>query len=117
MEITSGGTAGPRLSDEVAVLDDNVYGTLSGAPSARSMAELFVAAGWRVRASSWTGFEVEREWARVELRPQDDAVMVSGVVDPDRLAELGNAFAGLGLGYSIELWNPEGTGLIRELRG
>ncbi|SNY40276.1 hypothetical protein [Paractinoplanes atraurantiacus] len=116
MEISSGGTAGPRLTDEVAVLDDNVYGSLPGTLSARSIAESLVGSGWRARASSWTAFEVEQEWIRIELQQQPEAVLFSGVVEPSRLDDPADTFARLGLSYSIELWNPEGTEPIRELR-
>jgi hypothetical protein len=116
LEITSGGTPGPRLADELAMLDhNNVYGSLPDAPAVRHLAETLVAAGWRARASSWTDFEVEREWVRIELQQLPDEVIFSGVVDPFRVEDLGAAFAGLDLKYSIELWNSEGTELVREL--
>jgi hypothetical protein len=46
MEITSGGTRGPRLAAELATRDDNVYGSLPDAPPVRQSAERLVAAGW-----------------------------------------------------------------------
>jgi hypothetical protein len=114
MEIPSGGTPGPSLADEWAALDNNVYGWLHDAPPLRHLAELFVAAGWSARASSWTEYEVEREWACVELRQQAPAeVIFSGVVDPSRVAELAAAFTGLGLRYSIELQNADGVEMLR----
>jgi hypothetical protein len=92
-----------------------VYGSLPDAPSVRHLVETFVASGWRARARSWTEFEVEREWVRIELQQVPDKVIFSGVVEPSRLADLGAAFAHLDLKYSIELWNAEGTELVREL--
>ncbi|MEU4401010.1 hypothetical protein [Micromonospora orduensis] len=118
MEITSGGTPGPRLADHLAVLDNNVYGRLPHAPRAAVLAEMFVRAGWSARASSWTEFEVEHEWVRIELAeasPTDR--LFSGVVDPSRVAELGAVFADLDLRYSIELWSDDRTSLLRELAG
>ncbi len=115
MEIASGGTSWPRLTDELAVLDNNVYGSLLDAPKVRRLAETFVAAGWRARASSWTDIEVEREWVRIELQQLPDKVIFSGVVSPPRVEDLAAVFTGLNLRYSIELWNAEGTELLREL--
>lgn len=118
MEIPSGGTPGPRLADEWRRLDNNVYGVLRDSPEPRRLAELLVAAGWRARASSWTEYEVECEWVGVELSPGTTAeVIVSGVVDPSRLDELAAVFAGLGTGYSIELWEPGHRAPVRELSG
>ena len=118
MEITSGGTPGPRLADEWADLDNNVYGSLRGAPAVRELAEAMAAAGWRARSSSWTQFEVEREWVRLELTERAPGdVLVGGVLDPSRLDDLGAALAGLGLRYSLELWDEEGSELVRELAG
>jgi hypothetical protein len=117
MEITSGGTPGPRLADGWAARDNNVYGLLRGGPPAGRLAELLVAAGWRARKSSWTEYEVEREWVRVELRPETAGeVGFAGVVDPSRVDELAAAFAGLGYGYSIELYDDDRQ-LVRELAG
>jgi hypothetical protein len=117
MEITSGGTPGPRLIDELAVLDNNVYGSLPDAPPVRALAEMLVAAGWRARASSWTDIEVEREWVCIELQQPPNTVIFSGVVDPSRVEDLATVFTGLNLTYSIELWNAGGTELLRELDG
>jgi hypothetical protein len=115
MEITSGGTPGPRLTDELALLDNNVYGSLSDAPPVKRLAATFVAAGWRARASSWTEIEVEREWVRIELQQRPDEVIFSGVVSPARIEDLAAVFVTLNLRYSIELWNTERTELLREL--
>ncbi|MET7375038.1 hypothetical protein [Micromonospora arida] len=118
MEITSGGTPGPRLADHLADLDDNVYGRLPHAPSAKVLAEMFVRAGWRARASSWTEYEVEHEWVCIALvEPSPDERLFSGVVDPSRVDELGAVLAGMGLRYSVELWSDDQTSLLRELAG
>ncbi|TQJ19971.1 hypothetical protein FBZ33_0156 [Micromonospora sp. A202] len=118
MEITSGGTPGPRLADRLAVRGNNVYGRLPHAPRVKVLAEMFVRAGWRARASSWTEYEVEHEWVCIELvEPSPDERLFSGVVDPSRVDELGAVLAGLGLRYSIELWSDDGTSLLRELAG
>ena len=118
MEITSGGTPGPRLADHLAVLGNNVYGRLPHAPRVKVLAEMFARTGWRARASSWTEYEVEHEWVCIELvEPSSDERLFSGVVDPSRLDELGAVFADLGLRYSIELWSEDQTSLLRELAG
>ncbi|WP_229070954.1 hypothetical protein [Actinoplanes sp. DH11] len=117
MEITSGGTPGPRLDGELAVLDNNVYGLLRDLPDASRIAQLFAGSGWRARSSSFTAYEVEREWACLELQQLPDGVMFSGVVDPARVDELGGVLTGLGLRYTVELWDPAGTEMLRELVG
>ncbi|MGW3788097.1 hypothetical protein ACWD5Z_26195 [Micromonospora chokoriensis] len=118
MEITSGGTPGPRLADRLAVLDNNVYGRLHHAPRAQDLAQMFVRAGWRARASSWTEYEVGHEWVRIGLvEASPDVHLFSGIVDPSRLDELAAVFAGLSLRYSIELWSDDQTSLLRELAG
>ncbi|MCG5444112.1 hypothetical protein NIE79_002256 [Micromonospora sp. NIE79] len=118
MEITSGGTPGPRLADHLAVLGNNLYGRIPHAPRAKVLAEMFVRAGWRARASSWTEYEVEHEWVCIELvESSPDERLLSGVVDPSRVDELGAVLAGLGLRYSIELWSDDQTSPLRELAG
>jgi hypothetical protein len=118
VEITSGGTPGPRLADEWASLDNNVYGSLPAAPPVESLAQAFVTAGWRARKSSWTEFEVEREWVCIELQQESpDHALFGGVVNPARLEELAATLRGLGLRYSIELWNEDRTEIIREIEG
>lgn len=116
-EITSGGTQGPRLTDELAELDNNVYGSLPDAPPLHLLAERLAAEGWRARASSRTDYEVEREWVSIELQQSPQGVIFSGVADPARVEELAAVFAGLDMRYSIELWDPDGSTLIRELNG
>ncbi|WP_200209566.1 hypothetical protein [Micromonospora coerulea] len=116
MEITSGGTPGPRLADDLADLDNNVYGRLHHAPRVKVLAEMFVLAGWRARATSWTEYEVENEWVCIELvEASPDERLFSGVVDPSRVDALGAILAGLGLRYSIELWSDDRATLLREL--
>jgi hypothetical protein len=118
MELNSGGTPGPRLADHLAVLDNNVYGRLARAPGAKAVAEIFVRAGWRARASSWTEYEVEHEWVCIELvEPSPDECLFSGVVDPSRVDELAAVLAAAGLRYSIELWSDDRTSILRELAG
>ncbi|WP_317448095.1 hypothetical protein [Streptomyces collinus] len=110
MDFTSGGTDGPRL-DAAAVaqleLGNNVWGSLTGTASAQSAAELFFRAGWRVRRSSWTEFQVENECAELELTPLEPVVF-SGFVDPDRINALLGALRGMGLSFSVEFEDPEG---------
>ncbi len=116
MDITSGGTPGPRLADHLADLDNNVYGHVPRAPTTKALAELFVQAGWSARKSSWTTYEVEHEWARIDLfdsSPTDRTF--SGVIDPPRLQDLATALEALGLRYSIELWSPDRTTLLQQL--
>ncbi|RKN22042.1 hypothetical protein D7147_04690 [Micromonospora musae] len=82
------------------------------------LAEMFVRAGWRARASLWTEYEVEQQWVCIELVERSpDERLFSGVVDPSPADELGAVLAGLGLRYSIELWSDDGTSLLRELTG
>jgi hypothetical protein len=79
---------------------------------------MFVRAGWHARASSWTEYEVEHEWVRIELvEPSPDERLFSGVVEPSRVDELGAVLAGFGLRYSVELWSEDRTTFLRELAG
>jgi hypothetical protein len=117
VEITSGGTPGPRLAEALRDLDSNVFGELPALASAHRVAEALATTGWSARASSYTDYEVEREWASIELQPWPGGVLFSGVVDPSRVDELAAIFEGLGLRYSIELYNPDRSTLLRHLRG
>jgi hypothetical protein len=116
MEINSSGASGPRIAERLAYLDNNVYGSLPGAPGVKQLAESFVGAGWRARSSSWSQYEVEQDWARLELsQPSLDEALVAGVVDPSRLDDLAALLAGMGLRYSLELWDEEHTTVVREV--
>jgi hypothetical protein len=115
MEITSGGTAGPRLASAFDARDNNVYGSVYGETSPETLARTFLSHGWRARKSSWTGFEVEPEWACVELFQHEGRLMFAGFVDPARVDELAQILQRFGLHGSIELWNDDRAELLREL--
>lgn len=79
---------------------------------------MFVRAGWRARASSWTEYEVVHEWACIELVESSlDGRLFSGVVDPSRVDELAAALGSFGLRYELELWTDDRTTPLRELVG
>ena len=110
MDFTSGRAVGPRLDNDALAhgdLRNNVWGTLLTATGPRQAAELFRAAGWAVRRSSWTEFEAEHTFAQLEVLPTDP-VTFSGFVDPDRVGVLLQALATMGTPYSIEYEDPEG---------
>jgi hypothetical protein len=104
MDFTSGGTDGPRFAaDEYDLgLGNNVGGSLPSVASAERAAHAFHAAGWRVRKSSWTEFEVEHTFAELELFPATP-VRFRGVVVPERIDDLLSALAALGFSYLVEL--------------
>ncbi|MFI9163391.1 hypothetical protein [Kitasatospora aureofaciens] len=108
MQFTSGGTDGPRFDQDGYDLDlgNNVYGFLPSAVSALDIAQAFYAAGWRVRKSSWTEFEVEHTYAELELFPETP-VRFGGVVVPERIDDLLSAFSALGLSYTVELYDQD----------
>jgi hypothetical protein len=107
MQFTSGGTEGPRLDTAAAELLDlgnNVYGSFPSATSARQVAEAFYAAGWRVRTSSDTEYEVEHTFAELELLSLEP-VTFAGFVDPARIDVLLAALTTLGLAFEVEFEN------------
>ncbi|MFF3301682.1 hypothetical protein [Streptomyces sp. NPDC002908] len=110
MDFTSGGAGGPRL-DAAALAQaeqgNNLWGTLTYPVGARRAAEEFRAAGWSVRRSSWTDFEVECAFAEFELLP-GDSVLISGFVDPDRVAVLLTALREMGLAFTVEFEDGDG---------
>jgi hypothetical protein len=111
MRFTSGGTDGPRfVPDGPRFVPDgdmsNVYGLLPSARSARDVAESFYGAGWRVRMSSETEFEVENTYAELDLYPQDP-VLFSGIVVPERIETFLSALTALGLRYEVELYGTD----------
>ncbi|MFE9782250.1 hypothetical protein ACFYPA_29400 [Streptomyces sp. NPDC005775] len=71
------------------------------------MAEMFYSAGWAVRRSSWTEFEVETSFAELELMPFNP-VTFSGFVDPDRVAVLLAALKEMGLSFIVEFEDKNG---------
>lgn len=109
MKFTSGGTEGPRFDQNGYGLDlgNNVCGFLLSAVSAPDAAHAFYAAGWRVRKSSWTEFEVEHTYAELELF-SETPVRFRGVVVPGRIHELLSALSALGLSYTVELEDQDG---------
>jgi hypothetical protein len=104
MRFTSGGTDGPRFVPDGDM--SNVYGLLPSARSARDVAESFYGAGWRVRMSSETEFEVENTYAELDLYPQDP-VLFSGIVVPERIETFLSALTALGLRYEVELYGTD----------
>lgn len=116
MEFTSGGTRGPRFDsgtcDRTADLGNNVYGSLPSAQNALHAAQGFHRAGWRVRKSGWTDFEVETTYAQLELTAHEP-VLFSGIVVLERIEDLLSAFAAIGLRHRTELYDEDGE-LIAE---
>lgn len=115
--IPSGGTPGPRLTADLAALDNNVYGQLHGFSDAglEALAHSFVRLGWRARRSSWDEFETECAWCSINMFESGGVVTFAGVVDPGRVAELAAAIGSLGYGYEIELYDQAGE-MTRTLR-
>ncbi|MFE2724178.1 hypothetical protein [Kitasatospora sp. NPDC059327] len=113
MQFTSDGTEGPRFDQNGYDLDlgNNVYGFLPSAVSALDIAQSFFAAGWRVRRSSWTEFEVQHTCAELELF-SEKPVRFGGVVVPERIDDLLSAFTALGLSYTVELYDQDGNETI-----
>ncbi|MEU3819757.1 hypothetical protein AB0E74_09120 [Streptomyces sp. NPDC030392] len=108
---------GPPLAAEWQDAADNVCGVLRGGHPPYA-AGRFARAGWRARASSWDGYEVETSWCRVELEPlgDRDGVLLNGVADPMRLDELAAPLRAFGLRFGLELYD-ESDALVRELTG
>ncbi|CAL9437815.1 hypothetical protein SUDANB126_02199 [Streptomyces sp. enrichment culture] len=107
---------GEALAPEWAEAGNNVNGILHGCRDASPVAERFVRAGWRSRSSSWHGYEVGTRWCEVELDPAEGPdVLLNGVVDPQRLDDLADLLRRLGLTYSLELYDEDGTP-VREIR-
>ncbi|MGW7429865.1 hypothetical protein ACWGIN_09945 [Streptomyces sp. NPDC054861] len=109
--------AGPRLDALWTEVDNNLCGVLHGCSDASAVAACFVRVGWRSRSSSWDGYEVETSWCQVEIDPVDGSdVLLSGVVDPARLDELGRILAAFELACTLELSDESHTS-VREIRG
>ncbi|MGW1814480.1 hypothetical protein ACWCQM_13090 [Streptomyces sp. NPDC002125] len=110
MDFTSGGTGGPRLDAAALAQVDrgsNVWGSLTAMGDAQRAAEMFHSAGWGVRRSSWTEFEVECTFAALELLPVDPVVF-SGFVDPGRIAGLLAALKDMGMPFTVEFEDDDG---------
>ncbi|MCX5412861.1 hypothetical protein [Streptomyces sp. NBC_00059] len=110
MDFTSGRTGGPRLDAAALAQVDrgsNVWGSLTAMADAQRAAEMFHSAGWGVRRSSWTEFEVECAFAELELLPVDPVVF-SGFVDPDRIAVLLAALKDMGMPFTVEFEDNDG---------
>ena len=108
MSITSGGTPGPRLADELVALDNNVYGFLHNASDLESLARAFAQLGWRARKSAWDEYEVECSWCQVNLFDSGGMPKFAGVVEPTSADKLADAFRSLDVDYEIELYGVDG---------
>lgn len=84
-----------------------MWGTLTSPVCAQRAAEEFSSAGWSVRRSSWTEFEVECAFAEFELIPAD-SVLISGFVDPDRVAVLLTALREMSMAFTVEFEDGDG---------
>jgi hypothetical protein len=114
VEITSCSTPGPRLDAALLELRNNVYGNIVGALTPEDLAHSFLQAGWWARKSSRTTYEVGHSWAEIEFFQHDGVTSFAGVVNPEQVTLLADTFGKLGLNCSIELWDPEGQGILQE---
>lgn len=108
MEITSGGTAGPQFDWRRYDLENNLYGSLPGTSDPRAVAEAFHRAGWRARKSAWDEYEIEQEWAELNLVPAGERVRFSGTVVPQNLQTLLTLLTDLGYAYTAEYYDQDG---------
>ncbi|MEU8577832.1 hypothetical protein [Streptomyces asoensis] len=105
---------GRKLDPEWVEVGNNICGVLRDCRDASAVANLFVRAGWSARSSSWRSYEVETNWCQLEIDPSEDpTVLLNGVIDPQRFDELDGLLRRFGLGYSLELYEGDGT-LVRE---
>ncbi|MEU3574236.1 hypothetical protein AB0E96_38405 [Kitasatospora sp. NPDC036755] len=119
MSFSTAGTDGPRLDGAALArldLGHNVWGSLPSAADARRAAELFRGAGWRVRLSSRTEYEVECTFAELEILPVRP-VTFAGFVDPDRVGVLLAALEGMGLSFEVEFTDAEGRDHLHRSNG
>lgn len=108
---------GRALDPEWIELGNNVCGILRGCRDASFVVERFVRVGWRSRSSSWYGYQAGTSWCEFELDPVEGSeILLNGVIDPGRLAELAGLLGRFGLTYSLELSDEDGT-LVREVQG
>ncbi|MEV7991975.1 hypothetical protein AB0O67_08670 [Streptomyces sp. NPDC086077] len=107
---------GRKLDPEWVEVGNNTCGVLHGCRDASAVAQHFVRAGWSSRSSSWHSYEVETNWGQLEVDPIEDAsVLLNGVVDPQRFDEIDGLLSRFGLGYSLELYEGDGS-LVRETK-
>ncbi|MCO4697998.1 hypothetical protein LRR80_04067 [Streptomyces sp. RO-S4] len=107
---------GGRLAEEWANSDYSVCGILHGHRDGHSMAERLGCLGWRSRSSSWHGYEVGTDWCEFELEPDDQDVLLNGVVAPHRFDDLTALLTRFGVTYTLELYDENGN-LVRETHG
>ena len=100
----------PQGADTVGpALEGTVHGTLLGAPSPADTMVRLRRLGWSVRKASWLEFDCSVDWCEVLLAPvDDDELNLSGAVDPDRLDDLADALATVGLEGHLELYDADG---------
>jgi hypothetical protein len=118
IEIPSGGTrGGPVRDDTLDQLINNVNGFIPGDHTPDGLARSFLAEGWSARRSAWTEYEVHHTWAELVFTgsTSEAGVVFSGVIYPDRLDELADAFRALGLTCSIELYGQQDHEVVRQV--
>ena len=108
MKFTSGGTRGLQLDEERYNIPDgnNMYGKIKGTVSKEQIATKFHELGWSVRKSSWTDFEIESQWAELNIEG-DKEILFNGIMDETKFEELEGLLIKLGFEFSLELYNQE----------
>jgi hypothetical protein len=92
---------------------NNVYGFLPDGGTPEAAARRFAAAGWEIRKSSWTEYEVATGWCELELFDHD-GLTFAGAVRPDRVDDLAAVLRDLGFAFTLELYDDHGV-LLREV--
>ncbi|MFJ8357621.1 hypothetical protein [Streptomyces sp. NPDC093984] len=93
---------------------NNVCGIVEGGIDPAQLASRLESLGWRTRSASWYSYEAATAWCAIEIDKTDDGTtLINGVVAPQRIDDLSELLAGLGLRHSLEL-SDENNDVIDE---
>lgn len=106
VEITTGGTDGPRARDALLARSNNLYAELFDESDSHKVAQSFAAAGWRARDAGGA-YEVEHTWALLLIKPASP-ILLSGILEPACVDDLISVIHRLGYRTRLELYGDDG---------
>ena len=86
----------------------NFFSKIDTQLSCKQIAELYRAAGWRVRKCSWTDYEINNDWGELVVMSDSPVLLNGNVADiPARAEEVLAPLRGAAIKFTAGFYGPD----------